>query len=489
MSFPNSPGVYDRIVDQSYFVSAAGIMAGGIVLTANRGTLEMNTVTSTREFTNEYGLPDRDNPALYSAIRFLGRTGILTVKRIVNDAVAAEGKLVDGSDDHLIVTAENPGSWGNNVTVSFAEALGEPATNFNLVVKENGLEVERFLVSRDPDAKDGYGSNLFIEDVVNQRSKVIRVEDNPTVTDPYDPDAVITLSGGTDDTSLPTSGGFVLAWDEFLDVEQVPANLLINGGYAVPEIQHKMLAVAQARRDAVAILDVPKAINDDVEQMIEYRKTTLGANTFYGGIYGGWIRAFDPYQDREVEIPPSGDVAGVFAYTVEVANRWDAPAGVRRGIIPNALGVTKVFTEGERDLLYTNGVNPVTTYAGSACIIWGQKTCQVQDSALNRFNVVNSVLWLNARMKTALVPFVFEANTAFTRDNAKAMLETFLEHIQAQGGLYGFYVDTSEAINTPFVIDNNQMLIDVYIKPVRAAEFIRLSTIITPTGATFTLDA
>lgn len=483
MSFPNSPGVYDRIVDKSFIVNTSGIISGGIVITSDKGTTDVNIVTSAKDFIDNYGLPDSDNPSKWAALRFLARTGILSVRRVVNDAVAASGTLLNATNPHLDVDAENPGVWGNDIVVSFEDiSATEGAGVFNLIVTYNGDVVETFKVSRDVNAKDGYGANIFIEDVINGRSKYIKVTDYPSETDPYDYSATVTLTGGLDDTTTPTSAQISTAWDDFTNGDAIPATLLINAGFAVPEIQNKMLSIAATRKNSVAILDVPQADNADVAAMITYRDTTLNANTFYGGIYGGWLRIYDQYNDRELAIPPSGDVAGAFAYTVEVAERWDAPAGLQRGVIPNALGVTKVFNEAERDLLYTKGINPVTSIAGANAIVWGQKTLQRQASALDRFNVVNFILWANVRMRESLQPFVFQPNTAFTRNSIKFLLESFLEGIKQRGGVFDYYVDTSEEINTPSVIDNNQLLVDVFIQPTRTAEFIRQSVIVTPTG-------
>jgi Phage tail sheath protein FI len=370
--FGASAGVYDRIVDKSFVVNAGGLLAGGVVISSKKGSTDVVTVTSAKEFIDLYGIPSSDNPSMYAALRFLNRAGILSVKRVINDAVAATGTLTwtDGIDteDHLIVDAANPGAWGNDIVVKLEENADLPAGVFNVIVEVGGEVVEEYEVSRDPNAKNGFGNNIFIENVINSRSLYIRVTDNPAVTDPYDFATDITLSGGADDTVAPTSGAIVTAWDDFLNTNSVPANLLINAGWASAEVQTKMLAVAEARKDAVAILDIPEDTAQDVAAMITYRKDTLAANTEFGGLYGGWIRIYDQYNDKEVTIPPSGDVAAVFEYTVEVANRWDAPAGLQRGVIPNALGVSKVLTEGERDQLYVAGINPVTTYGGASAL-------------------------------------------------------------------------------------------------------------------------
>lgn len=482
MSFGLSAGVYERIIDRSFIVNGIGQLAGGIVISSKKGPVGVNTVTSASEFIEVYGRPTMDNPSMYCAVRFLARANILTVNRVVVDAQTAEGVVQIATEDALTVTALNPGAWGNDITVSF-EAVEEPSfDSFYIVIKDGTTVVEKFEVSRDPDAKNGFGSNIFIEEVINKRSRYIRVEDDPSVAGTYVGATAVTLSGGSDDTTAPSSGDIIDAWDAFLNAELVPAQLLINAGWAVAAVQQKMIAVAESRRDAVAILDVPEDTSTSAADMVLYRKTILSADSYYGGLYGGWIRIYDADSDREVTIPPSGDVAAIFLHTAEVAERWDAPAGLQRGVIPDAIGVSKVMTEGERDQLYLAGVNPVTSYAGASAVVWGQKTLQIRASALDRFNVVNNVLWINGRMVQALQPFVFQPNTKFTRDSVNFLLSSFLDDIKKRGGLYDFFVDTSDELNTPTVIDNNQMLANVFLKPTRTAEFIRLSTIISPTG-------
>lgn len=484
MAFGNSAGVYSRINDQSFLVSGQGILAGGMVVSAKRGPTEINVVTSTKQFVKEYGLPTKDNPSLHCALRFLRYANVLTVRRVVVDAVAASVVLQDSTatEDHLTITAENPGAWGNLVTVELATIPGAAPGVFGVIVKEDGQVVEQFEVSRDPDATNGYGNNIYIEDVINNQSSYIRVDDNPAVTEAYDMTNPLTLAGGADDTTAPSSADLISAWDEFTNDEDVEAQLLINGGWTSVEVQTKMLEVAALREDSRAILDVPQSAASDVQAMIDYRNDTLGADTYLGGLYGGWLRIYDEYNDREVTLPPSGDVAARFVVTATDYERWDAPAGTRRGVIGNALGVTKVFTEGERDLLYLNGINPVTSLPGINAIVWGQKTLQIESSALDRFNVVNSVLWMNERIKEALLPFVFEPNTEFTRNAINYLVTSFLTAIQSRGGLYGFAVDTSTEINTPQAMDNGELYVDYYIQPTRTAEFIRASAVITRSG-------
>lgn len=486
MSFPNSAGVYGNIIDRSFIVNGSGLLAGGIVVTSKKGPTEVTTVTSATEMAQLYGNPSIDTPSMFCAMRFLARGNVLSVKRVIVDAELATGEVIVGGSTMLNITAANEGAWGNKITVSFEPVEIPTFNSVAIVIEDDGVIVEKFEVSRDPDARNGFGSTLFIEDVVNRRSRYIRVDDDPSVAGNYPLGTSVVLTGGTDDTIGPSSGDIILAWDDFMSVEKVPANLLINAGFATPSIQQKMLFVAEERRDAVAILDIPEDRAYSVSEMVSYRKIDLGADTFYGAIYGGWVKVYDPQSDREILIPPSGDVAGIYLNTASSANIWDAPAGLQRGIVPNAVGLSVEVNEAERDLLYLAGVNPISKISGATAVVWGQKSLQQRASALDRMNVVNLILWMNNRMIEALRPFVFEPNTKFTRDSANYMLSSFLGDIKKRGGLYDFYVDTSDQLNTPEVIDQNQMLVNVFVKPTRTAEYIRVSTTIAPTGVSLT---
>lgn len=486
MSFGNSAGVYPRIVDNTFSVGGGGLLAGGIVITSKRGPTDITTVTSPREFMELYGMPTRDNPSLHAAIRFLRRAGILSVCRVIKDAEVATGELLDTADEAVFTfTAENAGKWGNDIEVNFSEDVGGSEDFFNLLVNYDGTLVESFKVSRDPDMRDGYGNNLYVETVVNKRSKYIRVVDSPLGVSTIGEivGATVTFTGGADDTETPETAEFISAWDEFTNTKAVPAQLLINAGFAIPAIQAKMVDVAAIRGDAFALLDVPKSTCESVTDMVEYRNETLMLDSELASLHGGWLRIHDEYLDQEIMIPPSGDIAGIIVHTTEVAERWEAPAGLTHGIVPNVIGTSKAFSEGDLDQLYIAGINPITAMGGASAVVWGQKTLQKAESAQNRMNVVLSVTWMRNNMAEALLPYVFRPNTAFVRNSVDYSLRSFLKTIEIRGGLYGFEVDV-ETQNTPEVIDSGEMIVDVYVKPTRIAEYIRLNVNITPTGVT-----
>ena len=490
MSFGNSAGVYPRIIDRSFTVSGGGVSAGGVVITSPSGPLEPTYITSGQDFIDTYGLPSKDNPSMYAALRFINRAAALTVVRVINDATAATGVLDDGGSPATPImnfTALSPGAWGNKLSIGFGLLAGddEDSNQFVLTVSLDGNEVERFEVSRDPEAKNGFGTTLYVEEVVNRRSNYIRVEDDPSfaVGGTWNKNQTVTFSNGADDTSVASEGDIIRAYERMGNTDEVEAQILINAGWATPAVQKAMDSVAAQRDDAVAILDVPMDFRTSPDDMVEYQNVDLKLDSHLSGLYGGWVKVYDKFNDRNVDIPPSGDVAANFVETFEDAERWDAPAGMRRGVIPNSLGVTRIFNERERDLLYNNRINPVTTYAGSSSIIWGQKTLQKAQSALTRFNVVNSVLYIQDRVSESLKPFVFEPNTQFTRDNIEFLIDSFLGNIQTRGGLYDYLVDLSK--NTPAVIDRNELIVEVRLQPVRAAEFIRLNIIVDRTGISY----
>lgn len=484
MSFNVSPGVYSREINESFVVPALGNSVGGIVVSSPRGPAnEIVTVSSNKELTDIFGTPSQKYPSLYSALGFLERGRRLNVIRVTNNAESSTAIIsnddIDGVEDVLEITANGPGKWGNSIAVSVSETVNEA---FMLTVFYDNVQVEVFNVSLE-EKKDGYGRSMYIEDVVNGNSLYIRVKHDPSV----DGNPAVTqkevLSGGSDDTLAPESGAIIAAWDKFAVKEETEVNILINAGWASPEVQNKMLAVAESRGDSIAIIDTPET-EETVQKMIEYNNEELNANSSFGAIYAPWLDVYDQFNDRRVSIPPSGYVAAAYANTAQVAEVWNAPAGSRRGVL-NVLGVKRVFSEADRDALYSANINPIQSFVGEGIQIYGQKTLAREASALDRVNVRMLMNMLQTSMRRALQPFLFENNTEFVRENIESILNNYLDDIQLRGGLYDFLVTCDESNNTAQVIDNEQLIVDVFVKPVRVAEFIQLNTVITATGVEF----
>ena len=305
----------------------------------------------------------------------------------------------------------------------------------------------------------------------------------------------VNLGAGNDGTAYSNLGTdeIIAGWDEFVNPADVDIRILLNGGETAQAVQEKMQAIAEDRADCFAILDIDyDEMGKGVSEAITWRKgpDDCNINSSYCAMYAPWVKINDPYNDVLIYVPPSGYVGAQFAYNDYVAQPWNAAAGFNRGRL-NVISMQDIFTEGERDLLYEAQINPLQTFRGEGDVIWGQKTMQVKSSALTRVNVRRLLIVIEKAMAISLRPFVFENNTEITRFRIEAMLTEYLDLLSSQGafqteaGDKGFKVVVDETNNTSAVRDRNELHVDVFIKPVRTAEFIQLQTITTTSGSSF----
>jgi len=208
-------------------------------------------------------------------------------------------------------------------------------------------------------------------------------------------------------------------------------------------------------------------------------------NTSYAAAYWPWCQVQDPDSGQNVWVPASTMIGGVYAYNDNVSEPWFAPAGINRGGLSNVIRAERRLSQTDRDNLYNNKVNPIATFPGTGVVVYGQKTLQTQASALNRVNVRRLLIALKSYISQVANNLVFEQNTAATRNNFLAQVNPYLESVQQRQGLYAFKVIMNDSNNTPSVIDQNQMVGQIYLQPTKTAEFIYLDFNITPTGATF----
>ena len=213
---------------------------------------------------------------------------------------------------------------------------------------------------------------------------------------------------------------------------------------------------------------------------------SLNENSSYAALYGNWLEIYDKWNGRYRWIPSSGHVAGIYANTDDVSDPWFAPAGLNRGIISNIRKLAYNPNQGKRDILYKNGINPITSFAGQGKVIWGQKTMLDKNSAFNRINVRRLFIILEKSIATAMKYFLFEPNDSFTRLQLINMIDPFLRDVKSRRGIYDYMIISDSTNNTPERIDRNELWVDIYIKPVKAAEFVVLNFIATKTGASFT---
>jgi phage tail sheath protein FI len=242
-----------------------------------------------------------------------------------------------------------------------------------------------------------------------------------------------------------------------------------------------IISNAQNRGDNIYILD-----------LVQYGQPTAtvtgkaaAINSSYAAAYWPWVQVFDA-TGQQVWVPASTMIAGVYAYNDSVSEPWFAPAGINRGGISTVLSAERMLSSTQRDTLYTGKVNPIATFPNTpGVVVFGQKTLQTRASALDRVNVRRLLIAVKSYISQVANTLVFEQNTAATRNNFLAQVNPYLESVQQRQGLYAFKVIMDDTNNTPTVIDQNQMVGQIYLQPTKTAEFIYLDFNITPTGATF----
>jgi hypothetical protein len=208
-------------------------------------------------------------------------------------------------------------------------------------------------------------------------------------------------------------------------------------------------------------------------------------DTSYAAAYWPWVRITDPGTGKQVWVPASTLLPGVFAFNDKVAAPWFAPAGINRGGLSTVLRPAQKLSQANRDTLYANNINPIAVFPKTGVSVFGQKTLQKEASALDRVNVRRLLIELKSYISQVADTLVFEQNTITTRNNFLSRVNPYLSTIQQKQGLYAFKVIMDDTINTPDVIDRNQLVGQIYIQPSRTAEFIALDFILQPTGAEF----
>jgi len=357
-------------------------------------------------------------------------------------------------------------------------------------------EVEYHRVSTDKNAFDGNGNKMFVEDVVNNNSSLIRTKFSDlalecvmTTTLP------IALRGGysgelqnfyetveREGQSVTLVGEYLTALDLYRESD-VDVDVLIEGD--LPLIAKKNLAALaeDLNGEAIAVLDVPSE-HKIVDQIVGWTQENLllgGETGSYAALYHNRLKIYDKYNGVYRWVSPSGTVAGVYADVDKNFYPWYAPAGSRRGVLSEVLDLRETFRLPQRDALYANRVNPIAVIR-SAITIYGQKTLLDRESYLNRVNVRRLLAFLKRRCRRLAEQFVFEFNDEFTRSELTGIFNEFLQWVQNNRGLQEFLVVCDETNNTPIVLDNNELYVDIYVKPTPVAEFVYLRFFITRSG-------
>ena len=293
------------------------------------------------------------------------------------------------------------------------------------------------------------------------------------------------MSAGADGTI--GNSEIITAYGFFANADVVDVSLLISGpGNAT--VAADLISKVESRKDTVVFLSPTKSsvVNNagsEATSILSFRSGLTSSS--YAFMDSGYKYQYDRYNDVYRWVPLNGDIAGICARTDQERDPWFSPGGLNRGIVKNSIKLAYNPTKAERDNLYVQGVNPVVTFAGEGTILFGDKTLLSKPSVFDRVNVRRLFIVLEKTIARAARSSLFEFNDQFTRAQFVNLVEPFLRDVQGRRGLTDYRVVCDESNNTANVIDANQFVGDIYIKPARSVNFIQLNFVAVRTGVTF----
>jgi len=344
-------------------------------------------------------------------------------------------------------------------------------------------------VSRTSGDKDDEGNNIFYRDVINERSNYIWAT-GVALADTLN---YLSLSGGYDGTNSDetniTVGRLAQGIDLYKNGEDVDISLFLAGKASATVANYIIDNVAESRKDCVVFVSpertdvVEQSLGAELTQVLAFEASLTQSS--YAFMDSGYKYQYDKYNDVYRWIPLNGDIAGLCVRTDEIRDPWWSPAGYTRGIIKNVVKLAWNPDKGSRDQLYKAGVNPVITQSGQGTLLYGDKTLLARPSAFDRINVRRLFIVLEKAISTAAKYTLFEFNDEFTRSQFRNLVEPFLRDVKGRRGVYDFRVVCDGTNNTPEIIDRNEFIGDIYIKPAKSINYIQLNFVAVRTGVEF----
>jgi len=297
----------------------------------------------------------------------------------------------------------------------------------------------------------------------------------------------VVMAGGAD--ASPTDGDIQNGFDYFINKDYIDISLIITGDSSANVQNHVISSIAASRGDCVAFVSPPLSavVNQSGSENsnITTWLSSLGTTSTYAFADSGYKYQYDKYTNTYRWIPLNGDIAGLCVQTDNIRDPWFSPAGYSRGQIKNAIRLAWNPNKAQRDTLYNSGVNPVVSFPGQGIILFGDKTLTSKPSAFDRINVRRLFIVLEKSISTAAKYSLFEQNDEFTRAQFVSTITPFLRDVQGRRGITDFQVVCDTTNNTPQVINSNQFVGDIYIKPARSINFIQLNFVAVNTGVDF----
>jgi len=411
----------------------------------------------------------------------------LSPVQTTDDGMTDEAGIVRGSSASsgaysFTIYADSPGIEGNETVVQISNNSSDGTFAFK--VFNNGAQVEAW-----GNLTKNQTSSFYVATYINSQSSFIRVTDNTALSAPpaNTGAAGIQLSGGTDGIPVDpdaqddlikgnaTAGTGLYAFSE---PEQVVIDLLATPGRSSTSVVQALIDVCELRQDCLAIIDPPFGLT--VNEIIQWQNgvhplNNTQLNTDFAALYYPWVEQTDVFNNIPVWVPPSGSVMAAYCQSDTFGGPWLAPAGLKRGVVPNINNVFTRPTLEERDLMYgnSNAINPIITYPDiTGFVIWGQKTLQRTPTALDRVNVRRMLFYVEKSIKNIGRTFLFEPNTAGTRTSFTSACASVLATLQQNDGITNFVIKCDEELNTTDVISRNELRARIGIVPTYAIEFI-----------------
>lgn len=456
-------------------------------------------------------------------------------------SISAVPILIKNAEDWEVVThvaqvpfyARFPGALGNKISVAaFNGAFAEAVTPTNwdawtykgqfdyeptgdelfIVVLFNGDVVETFEASQNStDVSPLGGTNYWVE-LINRTSKYIfanepaaaqgisHQNDGASGTLPYTGTLTAghtvtpvnfeqTFEGGVDDA--PITADYQAGWDLFADPDDIDIAFAMQCGGGSVIGKYILENIASVRKDCMAVMSPNEAdvVNDPTPAATVAALRDAGGDfatsSSYGVIDGNFKKQYDKYNDKYRWVPLNGDIAGLMANTDNVRDPWWSPAGLNRGQIKNVTKLAFNPTKAQRDLLYKVGINPVVSFKGEGTVLFGDKTAQTKPSAFDRINVRRLFIVIEKAIATAAKYQLFEFNDFTTQNEFLNLVNPYLRLVQGRRGITDFRVVCDGTNNTGEVIDRNEFIGDIYVKPARAINFIQLNFVAVKTGVEF----
>ena len=418
--------------------------------------------------------------------------------------------LFDGAPGTSQWATDNGRGSNDEMHVVVYDTTGDiTGYDYNTAGQQTNSVIERYgNLSKCPVAKSPQGDSIYYPDVFFRQSEYVYWGDHIAAGTNWGTDTtttytavntvtVVSLTGGTDDYSV-TAGELMKGYKLFEDTESIDINLVLAGPSsgvadttAGMDTHGTMITdLCETRKDCVGFISPYRAGVVNVATTIAQTANVIkGFDTLPSSSYivydSGYKYIYDKYNDVYRYVPLNGDTAGLCANTDSVADPWFSPAGYNRGHVRGAIKLAYNPKTSERDQLYRKRINPVVNYPGQGVLLFGDKTALSKPSAFDRINVRRLFLVLEKAISIASKYQLFEFNDEFTRAQFRNMVEPFLRDVQGRRGIFDFKVVCDSTNNTGEVIDRNEFIGDIYVKPARSINFITLNFIAVRTGVAF----